>query len=59
MVGSTKVFSGAIMPGYSKPEVKPSPMLLHESVNCTGEPMADEDTDAPDSDEAERTGGCS
>ena len=37
-------------------------MGFQDSVNCglsDGEPMADEGTDAQDSDDAERYGGCS
>jgi hypothetical protein len=55
----TNVFSEAIMPGYSKPEVNPRPTGFQGSLKCVGEPIAEEDTEAPDSDEAERTGGCS
>lgn len=58
----TKVFSTATIAGKSKLEVRPSPMGLHRSVKCAacnGEPRAEDDTEAPDSDEAERIGGCS
>jgi len=55
----TNVFSVATIPGYSKPEVKPSPTEFHGSWKCDGESMAEEDTEALDSDEAESTGGCS
>jgi hypothetical protein len=55
----TKVLSAAIIPGYSKPDVSPNPTGFQGSLKCVGEPIADEDTDAPDSDDAERTGGCS
>ena len=55
----TKVFSAAIIPGYSKPGVKASPAGFHGSWKCVGEPIAEEDTEAPDSDEDESTGGCS
>ena len=55
----TKVLSPAIIPEYSKPDVSPSPVGFQGSLKCVGEPIADEFTDAPDSDEAERTGGCS
>jgi hypothetical protein len=55
----TNVFSAAIIPGYSKPDVNPSPAGFHGSWKCDGESMAEEDTEAPDSDEADRTGGCS
>jgi hypothetical protein len=56
-------------PSYSNPEVScktGSPILwimgFQGSVNWglrEGEGMLEEDTEAPDSDEAERTGGCS
>lgn len=55
----TNVFSAANIPGYSKPDVKPSPTGFHDSWKWGGEPMAEEDTEAPDSEEAESTGGCS
>jgi hypothetical protein len=53
--------TGSTMPGYSKAGVSPRPAEsgFQESLNCDGEPRADEDTDAPDSEEAESTGGCS
>lgn len=53
--------TASTIPGYSKPEVRPRPDVsgFHGSLNWEGEPMADEDTDAPDSDEADSTGGCS
>lgn len=53
--------TASAMPGNSKPEVRPRPAVsgFHGSLNWDGEPMADEDTEAPDSDEADRTGGCS
>lgn len=52
------------MPGYSKPDASPRPLAIgfQGSVNCglsDGEPTAEEDTDAQDSDEAERIGGWS
>lgn len=55
--------SFATMPEYSKPDVSP-PMGIgfHGSVNwgtSDGEPTADEDTEAPDSDDADKTGGIS
>ena len=40
----------------------PSPIGFQESLNCgtsDGDPMAEEDTELPDSEEAERTGGSS
>jgi hypothetical protein len=55
----TKVFSAAIIPGYSKPELRPRPTEFQGSSKCVGEPIADDETEAPDSDEAERMGGCS
>jgi hypothetical protein len=55
----TNVFSAAIMPWYSKLEVSPSPIGFQGSLYCVGEPIVEDDTEAPDSDEAERTGGCS
>jgi hypothetical protein len=54
--------SVATIPGYSYPVVTPSPIVLHESLKCgtsDGEPMAEDDTEAPDSEDAERMGGCS
>jgi hypothetical protein len=56
--------SATTSPVYSKPEVSPSPCVIgfHDSWNCglrDGEPMAEEETDAPDSDEADRIGGWS
>jgi hypothetical protein len=61
--------SATTRPSYSKPEVpctmgRPSPlgMGFHGSANCgfkEGDPIFDDDTEAPDSDEAESTGGCS
>jgi hypothetical protein len=61
--------SGTTRPSYSKPELpctmgipRPAVMGFHGSLNCglsDGEPMLEEETDAPDSDEAERMGGCS
>ena len=54
--------SDATIPGYSYPAVTPSPIVFHESSNCgtsDGEPIAEDDTEAPDSEDAERTGGCS
>lgn len=49
------------MPAYSKPEASPRPAdrWFQGSLNWEGEPMADEDTEAPDSDDADSTGGCS
>ena len=49
------------MPGYSKPDPRPSPAdrWFQGSLNWLGEPMADEDTEAPDSEDADRIGGCS
>lgn len=58
----TKAFSVATIPGYSKLDVRPSPIGFHGSLNCAacnGEPMADDDTEASDSEDAERIGGCS
>lgn len=62
--------SVAMSPSYSKPELlctigRPRPLLFigcHVSLNCgwrDGDPMFEEDTDAPDSEEVERMGGCS
>lgn len=61
--------SATTSPSYSKLEVPctigiPRPLVMgfHGSLNCglsDGEPMLEEETDAPDSDEADRTGGCS
>jgi hypothetical protein len=56
----TKCFSVATIPGYSKLEVRPRPIGFHGSLKCgtcNGEPKAEDDTEAPDSDEAESTGG--
>jgi hypothetical protein len=54
---------------YSKPELlctigspRPFDIGFQDSVNwwfSDGEPMLDEETEAPDSDEADRMGGCS
>jgi hypothetical protein len=55
----TKVFSVAIMPGYSNVDVSPRPIGFQDSWKCVGEPIADDDTEAPDSEDAERIGGCS
>jgi hypothetical protein len=56
-------------PSYSKPELlctigRPSPLFIgfQDSLNwgfSDGEPMLDDETEAPDSDDAERMGGCS
>ena len=57
----TKDFSAAMLE-YSKPGAGPSAIGFHDSLNCgmiVGEPMADEDTEAPDSEDASRTGGIS
>ena len=53
--------SFATMPEYSKPDVSPPiGMGFHGSVGTSdGEPTADEDTEAPDSDDADKTGGIS
>jgi hypothetical protein len=53
--------TGSTMPGNSNPGVSPRPAEsgFQESLNCDGEPMAEDDTVAPDSEEAESTGGCS
>ena len=63
------VLSAVTSPSYSKPVLfctigrpRPFAMGFHGSLNCgfkCGDPMAEEDTDAPDSEEAESTGGCS
>lgn len=57
----TKVFSVAAMAGYSKLDV--SPIGFQDSTSnwgvTVGEPSADDDAEAPDSEEAERTGGRS
>ena len=50
----TKDFSAAIIPEYSKPDVSPRPMGFQDSLKCVGEPIAEDDTEAPDSDDAER-----
>jgi hypothetical protein len=55
----TKDFSAAIIPEYSKPDVSPRPMGFQDSLKCVGEPIAEDDTEAPDSEDAERCGGCS
>jgi hypothetical protein len=55
----TKVFSVATMPGYSNVEVSPRPIGFQDSGKCVGEPIADDDTEVPDSEDAERIGGCS
>jgi hypothetical protein len=50
------------MAGYSKLDVSPIAIGFHESLNWgvrDGESRAEEDTEAPDSDDAESTGGCS
>jgi hypothetical protein len=50
----------SIIPLYSKPRL--FVMGFHGSLNCglsEGEPMAEDDTDAQDSDEAHSTGGWS
>jgi hypothetical protein len=54
--------SVATMPWYWYSAVTPSSIMFHESLNCgtsDGEPIAEDDTEAPDSEDAERTGGCS
>lgn len=55
----TKLFSVATIPGYSNPVVSPSPIGPQDSLKCVGEPSAEDDTEAPDSEDADRTGGCS
>ena len=59
-IDSPTHLSDTTRPGYSKLEVSPSPMGFQGSVNwglSEGEPTAEDDTEAPDSDEAERMGG--
>lgn len=63
-LGSTQpgILTCSTIPGYSNPETKPKPLVMgfQVSTNCglsEGEPMAEEETEAHDSEEAESTGG--
>lgn len=57
----TKFFSVATMDGYSRPDVSPMANGFQDSISnwgvIEGEPRAEDEAEAPDSDEAERTGG--